>query len=427
MVKLFIYSLLAIVIALFLTFYLDLTSDSGYLLLAWRNYTFETSLFAIVALFIAVFVVARLLLLLLSWINPLQLRSLGRKWQAGREEKGRSNTLEGLMHIARGNWQLAHAQLIRSVSDKDATLINHLAAAFAACEMGRKDWWLEILDQASKEYPQSLSTINTVRASLLFKTGQFEQCVVVLEKLRKTSLNDEHLLSLLKEVYLKLENWKQLRTLLPQLEKNKVINPAEQEQIEKRLLLEAMRSKVEEIRKDSSAKTSLTSELTKIWKKAPARFKEDEVLTARYIDMLLVISAGAEAARTIEHFLGRNWSDLLAHRYGVAEFGDSSKQLIHGEIWLKERPKNAALLLALGRICLRNRIWGKAREYFEASLAASPAVETYGELTRLTRNLGDMKSSERYLKHYTELLGKQLPDLPMPQSQERKIMPSDAT
>ena len=44
MVRLFVFSLLIIVVALWVTFYLGFPADPGYLLIAFRNYTFETSL-----------------------------------------------------------------------------------------------------------------------------------------------------------------------------------------------------------------------------------------------------------------------------------------------------------------------------------------------------------------------------------------------
>ncbi|GIT63807.1 MAG: hypothetical protein Ct9H300mP22_2070 [Gammaproteobacteria bacterium] len=47
MIRLFVFSLLAIVVALSVTLYLGFPNDPGYLQIAFGNYTFETSLFAL--------------------------------------------------------------------------------------------------------------------------------------------------------------------------------------------------------------------------------------------------------------------------------------------------------------------------------------------------------------------------------------------
>jgi len=86
MVKIFIYTLLVIVSAVGLIFYLDLPGDSGYLLIAWRNYTFETSIFALVTFLTVDFIALRILMLLLSALNPLRLFRPGGVFSRGANE-----------------------------------------------------------------------------------------------------------------------------------------------------------------------------------------------------------------------------------------------------------------------------------------------------------------------------------------------------
>ena len=85
------------------------------------------------------------------------------------------------------------------------------------------------------------------------------------------------------------------------------------------------------------------------------------------------------------------------------------------EGWLKSRPADAELLLTLARLCMRERLWGKAREYYEASLRIKPTVCAFGELGRMLKQLGEMEASESCLRRYDEMIGGQLLDLPMPE------------
>ena len=48
---------------------------------------------------------------------------------------------------------------------------------------------------------------------------------------------------------------------------------------------------------------------------------------------------------------------------------DAARQLEMAERWLAAHNHDAALLFALGRLCERAQLWGKAQTYYEASLA----------------------------------------------------------
>jgi len=133
-----------------------------------------------------------------------------------------------------------------------------------------------------------------------------------------------------------------------------------------------------------------------------------------YAELLTRLDEKATAAKAVEMAISRNWRDALVQLYGEQDYGTSEQQLLVAEKWLKERPANANLLLSLGRISMRNELWGKAKEYYETSIKIAPSAEAYGELSRLLKHLGEVEASENYLKSYGDLIGAELPELPMP-------------
>ena len=102
MIRLFIFSLLAIVVALWVTLTLGFPADPGYLLIAFGNTTFETSLFALLVLLIILYTVIRILLIIFDWINPRHLWAIGRDFNLKRKARARSQTLQRLMRPV--NW-----------------------------------------------------------------------------------------------------------------------------------------------------------------------------------------------------------------------------------------------------------------------------------------------------------------------------------
>lgn len=414
MIRLFVFSLLAIVIALWVTLYLGFPSDPGYLLIAFGNYTFETSLFAMLVALAVIYLVLRLLLLLLQWLNPMTLLAAGRVMSRNRKAKKRSHTIEGLLSFTRGSWSTSLNQLKRGMRDTDASVVNYLAAAYAAFQIGDKEGWVSLLEQARKKYPTAHSTIDSLKAQLYHRSGQLEQSLAVLQEMKKNSVNDVAMLTLLKEVYVQLADWQNLSELLPVLERNKVLDDEELLRIRKRLFMEELYATFEKVKAGSADMAALRKQ----WKKGTA-FADDEKVVRHYAELLLQMDDGDEAAKIVESALRKRWNPALIRFYGEMVLGNSNKQLLVAENWLQSRPADGELLLSLGRLSMRNQLWGKAREYYEASIKITPSAEAYGELGRLLKQLGDEEAGEAYLESHSKLLGATLQGLPMPTLEKR--------
>ncbi len=417
MIKLFIFSLLVIVLALLVNLYTGFPTDPGYLMIAFGSYTFETSLFAMLVALTVIFLLLRLLLILISALNPLQLLKVGSTLNRQRESRRRTKSVEGFLAFARQDWQSAFGLLTRGAKQSTDPVANYLAAAYAAHELGDKEAWLKALDSAEIAYPTAIATFQSVKAQLLFKSNQLEQCLAVLEQIKGDSGNDLALLNLLHKVYIQLEEWQKLSDLLPLLEKKKVIPQAETEQLKLRIFMEQLYAAFNRVNAQQEPEAAL-EEIQKLWKKAPSKYKEATKVVKHYSDLLQQLDAKQDAAKVLEKALSANWSAELILKYGETDFGVNQQQLLVAESWLKERPANSELMLSLGRICLRNKLWGKAREYYTASLKISPTAAAHGELSMLLRSLGETAQSEAHFKAYTDLTGAKLLELPMPKLDE---------
>lgn len=54
--------------------------------------------------------------------------------------------------------------------------------------------------------------------------------------------------------------------------------------------------------------------------------------------------------------------------------------------------------MAIGRLALRNELWGKAREYLETSLKLRKSVDAYNELGHLLAHLDEFETSSHYFQ-----------------------------
>ena len=413
MIRLFIFSLLAIIVALWVTLVLGFPSDPGYLLLAFGNYTFETSLFALLVAGVVLYLVYWLVTALLRVVNPARWVRAGKKLAHRRRSGKASRSVEGLLHLTRRNWKAAYNTLMRATRDPDASVVNYLAAAVAAYEMGERDTWLRCLNQAEREYPSAHSTIHSLKAQLLFRSGQLEQCLAMVEVLRKTALNDEPLLRLLKDVYIQLGEWEKLDSIVPTLHSNGIIDDGERAQIEERILIAELYGIRDRQKSDDTA--ALVKTLEKRWKKAGSSYKYGARVVRDFSRLLFDIGAREEAAKVMEQALNKNWQDELVRCYGELDYGVSAAQLLVAEDWLQSRPADSTLLLCLARLAMRSKLWGKAKEYYRASIKIAPSTAAYGELGRLLDNLGEHQAAKECLERYHAMNKDDLQDLPQPE------------
>ena len=401
MIRLFAWSLLVIVVALTLSLTLGFPQDPGYLLIAFGNSAFETSIFALLVAVCVVFAALRLLWTIVSGLNPWRLVSAGRRLRARRKANAKRSTIQGLLSLVRGDNNASAKLLEKGVSEPDASSINYMALAYIANQKGEVDAALEWLSKGESAYPDAKSTIESVRAEILLQANRFEECVAVLQNLRSNSPADTNLLRLLHRVYAQLEDWDALERLLPALTKQKVMTVDGLSSLADAVLLGQLRN----------AATNV-SELQQLWKTSQC---ETPALVTEYSKLLLHAGEAEGARRALEKALKKRWDSETVLCYGKLDSGLALKQLLAAEHWQRSRPNDAALLLTLARLSLRCELWGKAREYYEARLAMQADAEAFVEYAGLMRGLGFEAEADAATRSALEAAGLNS-SLPMPRS-----------
>jgi len=105
------------------------------------------------------------------------------------------------------------------------------------------------------------------------------------------------------------------------------------------------------------------------WARVPENDRLQPKVARAAARSLLQVGGDREAAEIIAKSLDRNWDSGLIVLYAECKAPDATRQLETAERWLVRHNQDAALLYALGRLCERQQLWGKAQTYLEASLA----------------------------------------------------------
>lgn len=386
--------------------------DSGYVRLSYGNYLVESSIWIALLALLAAFA---LLVIALRLIGLLVATLLGRThWMSNlSHNRAQRKTTKGLLSYAEGNWKKAQRYLTAAAPRSELKLINYLAAAQAASEQGLVRESDELLKKAYESTPGSEFAVGITQAQLQLARNQLEQCLATLLELRKKDPHHPFVLKLLHQVYLRLQDWQQLALLLPELKKYQVVKPEDLKPLERTTWLNLLEQAAAEARRKAQGDQVDVESLNLIWDRLPRSMREDDTVIGAYAEHLARLGHEELAETVLRKVLRNHWSDLLVNIYGRVQGASVAEQLATAEGWLKDRSDNPALLLALGRLSLRNELWGKARDYFEASLKRKRTRETYAELCRLMAHLGHhQESTEYFIQGLLEDSG--LPELPMP-------------
>ncbi|MCC7041413.1 MAG: hypothetical protein IT516_13985 [Burkholderiales bacterium] len=111
----------------------------------------------------------------------------------------------------------------------------------------------------------------------------------------------------------------------------------------------------------------------------------------------LALGGDREAAEIIVRSLDRDWDPELAVLYARCRTGEPTRQLEVAERWLQAHDQDATLLYALGCLCERESLWGKAQTYLEASLALDDHWRTRVALGELHARLGHRDLANAHL------------------------------
>ena len=376
-------------------------NDSGYVLLSYDTFTFESSLWAFLLVMalggVALWVLKQCLNLLLGGASLLVPVT-----QKSRRRRAQKLSTKGLIQFANGHWKSAQKLLSQAAAADHAPLLNYLTAARAANENADYDACDEYLRKADSVNSRADIAVGITQAELLLSRKQPEQALATLKRLRKKSPKHPYILKLLKTTYRQLSDWKALAKLLPMLLKLKVIEQDAHKQLQADIYNALFDQAWSRGRCNASTEERIKP-ATDIWQSLSKQQKRDEHLVYSYAECLAKLGADEMAEDFIRRQLPGMYSRRLILLFGNLTGQDTGRQLLATEKLLTERPNDPELLLSLGRISARNQLWGKAKEYLEASLQLQNSVAVHNELGKLLAHLEKHEQSTEHFRKGLEL------------------------
>lgn len=358
-------------------------SEFGYVLVSIGTWTYEGSLSNTILLNLVLYVALAVVIWvgLRIWNFPISLRNYRDQRSA---ERARRNINQGLIELLEGHWQKAEHILINNVENSDTPLLNYLLAARAAQQLDANERRDEYLKQAHDKEPKADIAVGLTQAELQLAHGQSEQALATLSRLREIAPKHPYVLKMLSRLYAQVNEWEKLAELLPELRKRRIVTGEKLLSLERNTYTQFLRY---------VARSKMVLSLEEQWRLLPKQYRNDKKIFRVYIDCLIDTDNGVAAERALRQFLNKTWDEKLVKRYGELNLSQAALQLEHAETWLKEHGRSPMLLLTLARLCQQLRLWGKARVYYETSIAVHPSAEAYAELSELLESLNESSSA----------------------------------
>ncbi|AUG43847.1 heme biosynthesis protein HemY [Pseudomonas chlororaphis] len=388
---------------------LAIAEHSGYILIAYDSFRYESSLWATLALIAVIWLVIwgikaliELVMASSGVVNPWSRRNRSRRVQIAIEQ--------GQMDLAEGRWASAQKHLHRAAEAERQPLLYYLGAARAANELGNYEQCDSLLERALERQPQAELAVALSHAQLQTDRGDTEGALSTLQAMHERHPHSVQVLRQLQRLHQQRGDWSAVIRLLPELRKDKVLPANELAELERRAWGENLTLAAH---REEDGAVGLQS-LNRAWQQLTAAQRQEPQLVLAYAEQLRQLGAEAEAEEVLRVALKRKYDSHLARLYGLLRGSDPARQLQFAEQWLKDHPNDPSLLLTLGRLCLQTSLWGKARDYLESSLRLQRNPEACAELARLLAQLGDTERSNQLFQEGLGLLDERLLASPLP-------------
>jgi HemY protein len=330
--------------------------NSGYALFVAPPYRIELSRNTFFALILIVFIALHLLLRIFTGLArlPRDVRESRRRRQL---ERARAKQDAALVALIERRDAKARQYADEALAVPGSSPVAALVAARAALDTRDFAGVEAALARPDAQQPSLAVPRLMLEAEMALERGQPADALARLAELRKEAGLHTAALRLEMRALTAAGRPAEIPAIVDQLVKRRVYDARQGELIRAGAHAEAL-----------AALAHDAAGLRDYWGRLPESERVRPKIARAAAKSFIAIGGDREAADILARSLDRTWDSALVELYAECA-GDATRQLDIAERWLVAHNGDASLLFALGRLCERAQLWGKAQTYYEASLA----------------------------------------------------------
>lgn len=358
--------------------------NHGNVAILWPPYRLDMSVNFVVLALLFAFGVLHLLFVAIG--KAVDLPGRVREYRLRRQQETARQALRDAV-LALFEGRFGRAEKLAQAAREDEQLAGPAAllaarAAHRMRELERRDRWLSLAAEDRGSANAELMT----EAELALEEQDAARAISAIERLHGKGLRHIHALRVALRAYELSEDWMGVLHVLRLLEKRDALPDA------------AIRGlRVRACRAMFARRAGDASGLRDLW----LSLKPAERELPETVEAAAAAHAAAgqqeQARRLIEGAMASEVSPILLPVYVGLDRIPTRERIQRVEQWRLQHGEDADLLLALGRLCMAESIWGKAEEYLNRSLAARRSAAAHVALAELAEALG---RAEMAATHY---------------------------
>jgi HemY protein len=256
-------------------------------------------------------------------------------------------------------------------------------AAHRMQEYERRDRWLE---QAEADPDLSVARL-VVSAEMWAEQRDTVRALQAIDALQAAGGRHLHAMRIALTAHVQAGHWREVMRIVRVLEKRHALHPEAATRVR--------RIGVRGLLADASDDSQM---LERTWDEVDPSDRLVPEIALDAARRLNIAGRGRAASLALEAVLERQWDERLLDEYASCELPDSRATIERAESWLKEHPRSQPLLQCLARICLRQKLWGKARAYLEECQRLGEDAQTSLALAQLAEAIGDVDEARRHFR-----------------------------
>jgi HemY protein len=370
---------------------------SGYVVFVVPPWRIELSVMLFCLLLLVAFGVTYALLRVTR--SALRLpRALRAKKHERERAKSRSALYASMKALFSGQFRDAerHARVAMSaqMAHEGTRDLAAAVAAWAAHEGGNSQAavpYLERIRDAKSGVMRDAS-----KAYMLLAEGRAKEALPLLKDLAETAPKNPGVLKMKVEAEMAEKAWEDVLATLGPLTRSGLMPEQAAQQIRTNAELHLI-----------NCKPANRDAILQTWKEMSPESRYDVGIAIAVAKRLNALAAGDEAKAVIDETVDARgfdgWDSALAATYGECKPQSTLAQIERAERWLRDHARDAVLLATLGKLCMRQALWGKAQSYLEASVALDPTPGAHMTLARLMERIGKREDAIQHIRRSAEL------------------------
>ncbi len=373
----------------------------GNVVFLWAKYRVDMSLLVFIGMVLLSFALTYGLIRAL--LKALRLPEAIRKAKRERElSRAREALFSGQRALFAGQFLQAENQARIAIEHPSTSNVGAALAAWAAFESGKLEAavpYLERIEAGStrtgRAHDEDIAMRDVSMAYMLLAEGKSADALVLLRSVHECDGKNPGALKMKIEAEMAEGKWQDALDTLKPLQRTGLLpeNAARQMRLNaERNLLEALPRNLDHLLATFFA---LSTE---------SRIDVGNVTVVA--QKLIAMGAAAEAVPIVEAAIDKRgeagWDSALITLYADCKGESTLAQIERTEKWLRQHPRDSAVLLALGKLCIRQALWGKAQSYLEASVALKPSLDAHMTLAALMDQLGKRDEAVRHIRRSAE-------------------------